>query len=147
MKKLFSALLVIIALASAVAAFVHHQRKHEDDVAYFSLNEIHKSIDACRRDDVASYQQELKYCDDTFHKKNDAYRKTGEGSTADMLTQNLDCVSEAEVRSMSYGDSCDAVESALMEYWAVKYPRQAANLKRDALASARRRDERAARAK
>jgi hypothetical protein len=148
MKKLIViALLSISLLCGGIAVFVHYQRKHEDDVAYFALNAIHERAwkTDCKAVADASYKE---HCMSTVVEMRKWLRDRPYYTSNDLLRENMDCL----LRNFDTWDAAhnacyrqkDAEEAEALRVWEEKYPRQAANLKRDALENARKRDARAA---
>jgi len=145
MKKAIIFTVIALALVvSAVAVAVHYKHKHEDDVAYFALRAIHaraESVD-CKAVADASYQEHCASGKDELRK----YMETH--TQAETLTEILDCGVRNFNRWTEAHDACyrdkETQQARDLEQWTEKYPRQAANLKRDALENARRRDAKAA---
>jgi hypothetical protein len=150
MKSTIAAIAITLALVgSALVIVIHYQRKHEDDVAYFALNVIHKDTDACYADksyfqaDCSSIQGNAGCV--ALQKK--YFREFGDAGFASRMGMDcivsagnkaLECIDDNYKTVKSHSDMCESEQVTSLRGWAVKYPRQGANLKRDAATAKRK---------
>jgi hypothetical protein len=143
MKNILALALLTVTLAGSALVFIHYKHKHEDDVAYFALRAIKKGladIDAtCGTPDV--YQE---HCLSTKAEMQTWLNERPLATTNDLLIESMDCLTRNGDRKLSAMDAChqhtNELQADEFKEWAEKYPRQVANLKRDALDNERKQD-------
>jgi len=141
--------LALLMCCSAFAVFTHYKHKREDAIAYFALNVVHKDADACFAD-KNYYQRDC----DSIQKnagciamQQKYFRQFGDADFAGRMGMDcvisagnsaLECIDDNYKTAKSNREMCESRQEVELRGWAVKYSRQAANLKRDAATAKRK---------
>ena len=142
-NKIIVTILLAVLSAGAVLTYIHYRRKHEDDVAYFALRAIHKQADSvdCKVVAAAAYHE---HCMTTVVEMRKWLKDRPYATSNDLAREDMNCILGNADREIAASNACYrnivSAESEAIRLWEEKYPRQAANMKREALENARKRD-------